>query len=111
MKSSTKLSLVLVSILAVSSVAFAQGRAGAPANAQGAASIASTQTRIHTPGTGLTTDATPLKTRIQTPITGPGVVAPGTGQAGSANGGRGIHTPGTGLTTTAPVPVPAPVSN
>ena len=83
MKSSIKLSLALVSILAVSSVAFAQGRASAPANAQGAASIAGTQTRIHTPGTGLTTDATPLKTRI--------------------------HTPGTGLTTTAPVVVPVVV--
>ena len=83
MKSSIKLSLALVSILAVSSVAFAQGRASAPANAQGAASIAGTQTRIHTPGTGLITGTAPLKTRI--------------------------HTPGTGLTTTAPVVVPVVV--
>jgi hypothetical protein len=106
MKSSIKLSLALVSILAVSSVAFAQGRASAPAGAQGATSTAGTQSRIHTPGTGLTTGTTPLQTRIHTPGTGLGTATPAAGQGGPANGGRGIHTPGTGLTTTAPVPVP-----
>ena len=115
MKSSTLYSIALVSALAVSSVAFAQGRYGAPAaagtgtsvgagagakagvgaqaagagvkgaSAQGAASTAGTQDRLHTPGTGLTTDTTPLKTRI--------------------------HTPGTGLITTTPETVVAPVAN
>jgi hypothetical protein len=100
MKSSTLYSIVLVSALAVTSVAFAQGRYGAPvgagtgtsvgagvkgASAQGAASTAGTQDRLHTPGTGLTTDTTPLKTRI--------------------------HTPGTGLITTTPETVVAPVAN
>lgn len=103
MKSSTLYSIVLVSALAVTSVAFAQGRYGAPAaagtgtsvgagtgagvkgaGAQGAASTG-TQDRIHTPGTGLTTDTTPLKTRI--------------------------HTPGTGLITTTPELVVVPVAN
>ena len=111
MKFSIISSIALVSILTVSSVAFAQGRSSASAGAQSSNSTAGTQSRIHTPGTGLTTDVTPLKTRIQTSITGPGVAEPGAGQAGSSNGGRGIHTPGTGLTTTTPVPVPTPVSN
>jgi hypothetical protein len=116
MKTSTFSSIALVSILAISSAAFAQGRAGAPAGAaQGAASTAGTQSRIHTPGTGLSTGTTPLQTRTQTPITGPSAT-PGTGPVGSANGSkgnngsngsRGIHTPGTGLTADAPVPVPA----
>lgn len=99
MKSSTLYSIALVSALAVSSVAFAQSRHGAPAGAgsgssvgagsgaqagagaqgagvgaQGAASTNGTQNRIHTPGTGLTTDTTPLKTRIHTP--GTGLIAP-----------------------------------
>lgn len=110
MKSSTKLSLALVSILAVSSVVFAQGR-GAPAGAgaQGATSTAATQSRVHTPGTGLTTGTTPLQTRIHTPGTSLGTAQPGSAQGGPANGGRGIHTPGTGLTTTAPVPAPVSV--
>jgi hypothetical protein len=111
MKSSIKLSLALVSILAVSSVALAQGR-GAPAGAgaQGAAaSTAGTQSRLHTPGTGLTTGTTPLQTRIHAPGTGLGTAAPGSAQGRPANGGRGIHTPGTGLTTTAPVVVPVVV--
>jgi hypothetical protein len=79
MKTSTLSLIAMVSILAVSSVAFAQGRSGAVA---GAAS-AGTQTRIHTPGTGLLPGATPLQTRI--------------------------HTPGSALVT--PTPVPAPVVN
>lgn len=114
MKSSTKFSIALVTILAASSVALAQSRAGAPAGAGGArggASTAGTQSRIHTPGTGLTTGATPLQTRIHVPGTGLGMPPAVSGQGGPSNGGRGIHTPGTGLTTTAPAPVPAPVSN
>lgn len=107
MKSSALFSIALISVMAASSASFAQGRA----SAQGATSNAGIQSRIHTPGTGLTTGTTPLQTRIQAPVTGSGVAAPGTGQAISSNGGRGIHTPGTGLTTTAPTPVSAPTSN
>ncbi len=90
MKTSTLSSIAMVSILAVSSVAFAQGRGGAsagagraqaPMTAQGSASTAGTQAKVHTPGTGLLPGATPLQARI--------------------------HTPGTGLVTPAPVPVPA----
>ena len=113
MKTSTLSSIAMVSILAVSSVAFAQGRGGASAgaSAQGGAGSAATQTRVHTPGTGLLPGATPLQTRIHTPGTGlpTATATPGAGQGGAVNGGRGIHTPGTGLVT--PAPVPAPVSN
>ena len=116
MKSSTLFSIIIASTLAAGSVAYAQGRANAPGAGriqapvavQGAATAAGTQAKLHTPGTGLTSE-TPLQTRIHTPGTGVSTVTPGTGmgQAPGANPGRGIHTPGTGLVTPAPAPVPA----
>ena len=85
MKSSTMFSLALVTTLAMGTAAYAKG----PGSGQSGAYASGTQTRAHTPGTGLATPPVP-------------------GQGPTAAGGRGIHTPGTGLTTP---PVPATPTN
>lgn len=107
MKSSSMFSLAVIASLAMSSMAYAQGRGGG----QGGASAPGTQSRIHTPGTGLAT-ATPLQTRIQSPLETrtqtplqTRIHPPGTGlttppatpaQGTASTAGRGIHPPGTG---------------
>ena len=102
MKSSRMFSLALITTLAMGTAAYAKGPGSGPsgANASG------TQTRVHTPGTGLTT-GTPTQTRAHTPGTGL-ATPPVPGQGSTAAGGRGIHTPGTGLATP---PVPATPTN
>ena len=101
MKTSKLFALAVIATLGTSSIAFAKGP-GAGQGGQSATAVG-TQTRIHTPGTGLTT-GTPTQTRIHTPGTGLGTGVPGSGQG--AGPGQGIHTPGTGLTAPAVVPVP-----
>lgn len=101
MKSSRMFSLALITTLAMSAVAYAKG----PGSGQSGANASGTQIRVHTPGTGLTTE-TPTQARIHTPGTGLGTTPPVPGQVAAPGGGRGIHTPGTGLTTTPPVPAP-----
>lgn len=101
MKPSRMFSIALIATLAMSSVTYAQGRGGG----QSGANASGTQTRIHTPGTGLTT-LTPAQTRIHAPGTGLSTTPSVPGQVAAPGGRRGIHTPGTGLATTPPVPAP-----
>lgn len=100
MKSNIGFSILAVTALSLSTVAYAAG----PAVGRGASNGSSAQTRIHTPGTGLVT-GTPTQTRIGAGAT---VTAPRTGPAAGGQvpggAGRGVHTPGTGLTTATPAP-------
>lgn len=109
MKSSRMFSLALITLFAMSSAAFAKGPGGAQGagGMQGGVSASGTQSRIHTPGTGLGGDVTPTQTRIHAPGTGLGTGTPGAGQAQGAGAGRGIHTPGTGLPAATGAAAPA----
>ena len=100
MKSNIGFSILAVTALSLSTMAYAAG----PAAGRGASNGTGAQTRIHTPGTGLAT-GTPTQTRIGAGATG---TAPRTGPAAGSQvpggAGRGVHTPGTGLTPVAPAP-------
>lgn len=100
MKSNIGFSILAVTALSLSTMAYAAG----PAAGRGASNGTGAQTRIHTPGTGLVT-GTPTQTRIGTGGTG---TAPRTGPVAGGQvpggAGRGVHTPGTGLTPVAPAP-------